>query len=244
MKIKIVEPVITEGFLEETREEVEKHISDEFKIDVEAVKYGTATIESSYDRYLCAPNIIKIVEETAKDDYDGVYINCFDDPGLEGAREVADIPVVGPGHASIFIASEIAQKFTILTPVKSSLPRDEEKVKKEGLLDNLASIRSIDLSVLELEDKEKMTDALIDESKKAVVEDDAHAIVLGCTGMMGITDDLESSLHDLGHYIPVLHPVSTSLKYLKMLIELNIKQSEMTYMTPKEKERNLFERLE
>ncbi|MFW5952920.1 MAG: aspartate/glutamate racemase family protein [Candidatus Natronoplasma sp.] len=244
MKIKIVEPVTTESFLEETKKEVKKHISEDFKVDVEAIKYGTGSIESSYDESLCAPNIIKIVEESNNDDYDGVYINCFGDPGFEGAREVADIPVVSPGHASIFIASEIAQKFTILTPVKSSLPRDEEKVRKEGLLDNLASIRSIDLPVLELEDKEKMTEALIDESKKAVVEDDAHAIVLGCTGMMGITDDLESALHDLGHYIPVVHPLPTSLKYLKMLIELNIKQSEMTYMTPKDKERNLFERLE
>ena len=241
MKIKIVEPVITEEFVEETEKEVTKYISPDTEIDVEGIKYGTASIETSYDEYLCAPNILKIVEEAEKDGFDGAYINCFGDPGLEGAREVVDIPVVGAGHTSIFIAAELAHKFSILTILESSVPRDEEKVIKEGMSEKLASVRSIDIPVLDLEDRSKLVNGLIEESKKAIKEDGAHAIVLGCTGMIDLNDKIEKGLSDLGYYIPVIHPVPTSLKYLEMIIQLNLLQSKRTYMNPTEKRRNLLE---
>lgn len=243
MKIKIIEPVITEEFVEETEKEVEKFLSSDTEIDVEGIKYGTASIETSYDEYFCAPNILKIVEEAEKDGFDGIYINCFGDPGFEGAREVVDIPVVSAGHTSIFIAAELSHKFSILTILESSVPRDEEKVIKEGLSEKLASVRSIDIPVLDLEDRSKLTKALVKESKKAINEDGAHAIVLGCTGMVGLGDEIEKGLSDLGYYIPVVHPVPTSIKYLEMVINLNLLQSKRTYMNPTEKRRNLMERI-
>lgn len=244
MKIKIVEPVITEEFVGETEQEVKKYVSKDTQFDVERIRYGTASIETSYDEYLCAPNIIKIVEEAERDGFDGAYINCFGDPGLEGAREVVDIPVVGAGHTSIFIAGELCHRFSIITPVESSAPRDEDKVQVEGLSTKLASVRSVEIPVLELEDRERLTGALIEASKKAVEEDGAHGIVLGCTGMINLTEKMDEGMKDLGYYIPIIHPVPTSIRYLEMLIKLGLTQSEKTYMKPTEKKRNIMELFE
>ncbi|MFW6142041.1 MAG: aspartate/glutamate racemase family protein [Candidatus Saliniplasma sp.] len=244
MRIKIVEPVITKEFVSETEREVKKYISKDTDFDVERIKYGTASIESSYDEYLCAPNIIKIIQEAEEDAFHGAYINCFGDPGLEGAREVVDMPVVGAGHTSIFIAAELCHRFSIITPVDSSSSRDEAKVELEGLSSKVASVRSVDITVLDMENKEKLNEALIHTSKRAVLEDGAHGIVLGCTGMVGLSGKIDRELKNLGYYIPIIHPVPTSIRYLEMLINLGLTQSEKTYMKPTAKERNILELFE
>jgi len=244
MKIKIVEPVINEEFVKETEKEVKKHVSEKTKFDVEMIKYGTVSIESSYDETLCAPNIIKLIEKAEKDGFDGAFINCFSDPGLEGAREAVDIPVVGAGHASIFFGAELCHRFSIITPVESSIHKDEITLLAEGMESKLASVRSVDISVVDLEDKEKMTEALIKESERAVKEDGAHGILLGCTGMIGLQDDIEHKMQDLGYYIPVIHPVPTSIKYLELLINMGLSQSKRTYMKPAKKKRNIMKLFE
>jgi len=112
-----------------------------------------------------------------------------------------------------------------------------------GLAGKLASVRAVNIPVLDLTDLKKLTDALVDESIKAIEEDGAHAIVLGCTGMMGVADNLSETLKKKGYEVPVICPVDVAVKYLEMLIALDLKQSKKTYMPPPDKERNILGRL-
>lgn len=243
MKIKIILPVTTRDFIEPTREEVEKFASADTEIDVECLEYGTASIESSYDEMLVAPGIIKVAEKAQSEGFDGVITDCMCDPALDALREKLDIPVVGPCRASLLYAADLAHRFSIITVLENVLAILENKVMEVGLGSKLASARSINIPVLELTDAKKLTSALVDESIKAIEEDGAHAIILGCTGMLGVADDLLDALRKKGYEIPVIYPVAVSVKYLETLISLNLTQSKKTYMPPPEKERNILERL-
>lgn len=243
MKIKVIVPVISEEFVEPTKREAEKYSSDTTEIDVEKLKYGTASIEAYYDEMLVAPDILRIVKEAEEDGFDGVFIDCFGDPALDAARELVEIPVVGPGSASMHIAAEIAHRFSVVSVLENILPLLEDMAVKTGVGDKLASARSVDIPVLELEDEQKLINALTDESKKAIEEDGAHAIVLGCTGMMGVSEIIEENLKKEGYDVPVIYPVALAIRYLEFLNSLDLAQSKRTYMKPPEKERNLYKNL-
>ncbi len=243
MKIKVIVPVTTKEFVAPTREEVEKFASKGTEIDVEAIEYGTASIESSYDEMLVAPGIIKVAEKAQSDGFDGVITDCMCDPALDALREKLDIPVVGPGSISMLCAADLAHRFSIVTVLENALTVFENKVMEVGLGSKLASVRFINIPVLDLTDVKKLTSALVDESIKAIAEDGAHAIVLGCTGMLGVADDLSDALKKKGYGVPVIYPVAVAVKYLEMLIALGLKQSKKTYMPPPDKERNILGRL-
>lgn len=243
MKIKVIVPVTTKEFVAPTREEVEKFASKGTEIDVEAIEYGTASIESSYDEMLVAPGIIKVAEKAQSDGFDGVITDCMCDPALDALREKLDIPVVGPGSISMLCAADLAHRFSIVTVLENVVTILENRVMEVGLGSKLASVRFINIPVLDLTDVKKLTSALVDESIKAIAEDGAHAIVLGCTGMLGVADDLSDTLKKKGYGVPVIYPVAVAVKYLEMLIALGLKQSKKTYMPPPDKERNILGRL-
>ena len=241
MKIKIIVPITTKEFEEATRKEVVKFASPGTEISVEALQYGTASIESSYDEILNAPGIIKVAEKAQTEGFDGIFIDCMGDPALDAVREKLEIPVVGPGRASMIYAADLAHRFSVVIVLESVVVLVENIVSILGLRDKLASVRYVNIPVLALTDIKKLTGTLIEESLRAVKEDGAHAIILGCTGMLGVADDLSQALKANGYDIPVIYPVSVSIKYLETLISLKLKQSKKTYLTPPEKERNIWE---
>ena len=240
MKIKFIIPITTKIFEIEAKEEAMKFISKDTEIDVECIEYGTTSIESVYDVYLCAPGIIKIAETAQSEGFDGVFISCMMDPALHAVREMLDIPVVGACRPSMMYAGDLAHKFSVVTVLKN-IQFSLENIAREICLDSkLVSVRSVNIPVLDLSNKEKLINALIEESKKAINEDGAHAIILGCTGMTGVNEILSKSLLLEGYKIPIIYPLSIGLKYLETLIFLKLSQSKMTYMYPPEKERNIW----
>jgi allantoin racemase len=243
MKIKVIVPVTTKSFVEPTRKEVEKFASKGTEVDAECIEYGAASIESSYDEMLVAPGIIKVGEKAQSDGFNGIITDCMCDPALDALREKLDIPVVGPCRASLLYAADLAHRFSIVTVLENIRAIIENKVMEAGLGGKLASVRSINMPVLDLTNVKKLTDALVGESVKAIEDDGAHAIILGCTGMLGVEADLQDALKKKGYEVPVIYPVAIAVKYLETLILLKLKQSKRTYMPPPDKERNVWERL-
>lgn len=245
MKVKVIVPVTTERFVEPTKKEVERFISKETDIDIDHLKYGTESIEASYDEILCAPDILRIVREAESDGYDGIFIDCMGDPALDAARELVDIPVVGPARTSMLYAADLSHKFSIVTILENVVPIEENLAMLAGVRDKLASVKSVDIAVLELEEEhEKLVKALAKEALKAIREDGAHSIILGCTGMMGVAEGLKNSLAAKGYEVPVIYPVAVGIKHLEGLISLEISHSKITYMHPPEKERNVLEKIQ
>lgn len=241
MKIKVVVPVTTKEFEIETKEEIKSLGFDISKIDVEGIKYGTASIESRYDELLCTPGIIKLCEKAQVEGYEGIFISCMFDPAVEAAREKLDIPVVGPCRTSMLLAADLAEKFSVVTVTESSIPLFYDIAKCVEIESKLASIRSVDIPVLELANKKKLGEALIKESIDAIEGDGAHCIILGCTGMLGVDQALREGLSKKGYNVPVIYPVSVSIRYLEMLISLGLTHSKKTYMYPSNKERNIWD---
>ncbi|NLS44660.1 MAG: hydrogenase expression protein HupH [Firmicutes bacterium] len=243
MKLKVIVPITSKVFEDETKEEIKTMAGPGVVLDAEGIQYGTASIESIYDELLCAPGIIKVGEKAQSEGFDGIFVSCMGDPAVEALREKLDIPVVGPCRTSMIFAADLASTFSVVTVLENVKYLIASIAHQLSLSRKLASVRSVDIPVLDLADKEKLVTSLINESLRAVREDGAHAIILGCTGMMGVSELLSEGLKAEGCDVPVIYPVPVAIKYLELLVSLGLNQSQMTYMTPTKKERNIWDKL-
>jgi allantoin racemase len=175
--------------------------------------------------------------EAQKDGVDAVISNCMDDPGVEAAREWVSIPVIGPAETSMHIATMLGHRFSIIGVLEADERPFHDHARKAGLADRLASVRAINIPVLELEDRAEAVRALVEQSVKAVQEDGAHVIIFGCTGMAGMAQEVEEGLKRAGITdVPVIDPAKLAFKIAEALADMGLSHSKRTYPTPPEKE--------
>jgi allantoin racemase len=245
MKLKVVVPTTTPMHVDITVAEVARLQSETLQIDVEGLRYGTASIESAYDEALNLPNILEVCQRAEADGFDGLLIDCMGDPGVHAAREALRIPVAGPAQASMLYAASLAERFSVVTVIDNVKPLFHDLAKVYGYEDQVASVRVIDLPVLALVDLETMVERLIQQSVAAVTQDGAQAIILGCTGMLGVADRIAAAVcEQTGASIPVIDPVPATIAYLISLVTLRLSQSKRAYPPPPPKERNMLELLQ
>jgi len=83
----------------------------------------------------------------------------------------------------------------------------------------MASVRALDLTVTETESNPELTKArILEVARKAVEEDGAEVIVLGCAGMTGYANDVEEQLG-----VVVLDPTTVTLKVCEGLIDAGLR---------------------
>ena len=191
---------------------------------------GPESIESFYDEYLAIPGILEqILLDT---DSDAFILACWGDPGLEAAREITRRPVIGIAEASLYVANMLAAKWSVVTTLHRVRDMVEKTVKKTGLTARCASVRTTRLSVLDTEqDRSATLDVLLDASQRAIQEDGAEAICLGCAGMSGLGQQLEEQLG-----VPVVDAVAAAVKMAESLVGLGKTTSkQLTYRPPEQK---------
>jgi allantoin racemase len=200
---------------------------------------GPASIESAFDEALAVPPTLAEIATAAKTGADAIVINCMGDPGLQAARELVSVPVLGPAETSMHIAAMLGHRFSILTVLDQLVYIDEQKAAGYGVRDRLASVRSVGIPVLELEGSEDhLVAALTEQGLRAVHDDGAHILILGCTGMIGTASRLSAALAAHGvPDIPVIDPVPVTVHVAAALVRADLTHSKRTYPDPPAKER-------
>jgi allantoin racemase len=148
--------------------------------------------------------------------YDAVVIGCFYDVGLREAREVSGRAVVtAPCQSSLAIASQLGNAFSILVGRRKWMPKMRENVRTYGQEHHLASMRPLDLGVLDLQENRQQTcDRLLVEGRKCVEQDGAEVLILGCTAEYGFHQEMQEALG-----VPVIDAVMAPFKLAELLAE-------------------------
>ena len=233
MKIKIINPNTTLEMTESIRKMAESVCDSDTELLVVSPETGPASIEGYVDEYMAALGVVDEVIKGDKENCDAYIIACFGDPGLQAAREATDKPVLGIAESAMSVAKVIAPYFSILSVLDRSVKVTDDLVGAYGCKEFCRSIRSTGLDVLEFgKNPEKGLEALIEQGKKAINEDGAECILLGCAGFI---DFVEAMNKELG--VPVLDGVSPAVKLAEAFVKLGIKTSKMnTYKYPEKKD--------
>jgi allantoin racemase len=163
---------------------------------------------------------------------DAFVIACFDDTGLEAARCATEAPVIGIGEAAFHMAGLVAEKFSVVTTLSRSIVPIERNLSKYGLIARCARVRAAEVPVLALEDEGSPARERIEaEIARALDEDGAEAIVLGCAGMADLARALAEKFA-----VPVLDGVACAVALAESAVRLGLRTSKRnTYAAPRTK---------
>ena len=154
-------------------------------------------------------DIARVAQDADNTGVGAMVIGCFYDPALEDCREICqNTIVVGPCQASMQVASNVANKFSVIVGQVKWIEQMTERAHRYGFKDYLTSMRSIDIAANALQcDTEYTTKRIIEEGRKAMEEDHAEALILGCTCNFGLYEKVQDILG-----IPVIDPLIAVVK--------------------------------
>lgn len=186
-------------------------------VDILSLPPGCHPRHLRYHAYeaLVMADIVAAVYRHA-DDYNAFVIGCFYDLALREAREVSGKAIVtAPCQSSIAIASHLGNTFSVLTGAGKAIPKMRENIRAYGFEHRLASMRALDMGALEFQTQADRTMAVMRrEGRRAVEEDGAEVIVLGCSAEIGFHQALQAELG-----IPVIDAALAPFKYAEFLAE-------------------------
>jgi allantoin racemase len=217
MRILWINPIGTDMFDADTLRILNETKRADTQVDVVSLPAGRPR-HLEYHAYegLVVGDIVRLAMQAA-DRYDALVIGCFYDVGLREAREVSGRAIVtAPCQSATAIASNLGNTFSVLVGRRKWIPKMRENVHAYGHGARLVSMRPLDLGVHDFQvDRDRTCQRLLDEGRKAVEEDGAEVLILGCTAEYGFHDTMR---RELG--VPVVDAVVAPFKYAEFLAEL------------------------
>lgn len=215
MRIHVINPNTTAAMTATIARAAEQAAAAGTTINAVTSSTGPVSIEGYFDEALSLPGLLMEVRRGEVAGADAHVIACFDDTGLDAARQIATGPVIGIGEAAYHAAALVASRFTVVTTLARSIPALEHNLMKYGF-ERRANVRAAEVPVLALEDEKSDARVRIDfEIARALAEDRAEAVVLGCAGMAKLARDLS-----VQHRCPVIDGVGAAVKLAEMLVAL------------------------
>jgi allantoin racemase len=231
MKILVVNVNTTESMTQAIAEQARSVAAPGTEIVGLTPFVGAESVEGNYESYLAAVAVMDRV--LAYDEpYDAVIQAGFGEHGREGLQELLEVPVVDITEAAAHVAYLLGHRFSVVTTLDRAVPLIEERLLVAGLHTHCASVRASGIPVLELEETpDRAVSAITEEAKRAIEEDRAEVIVLGCGGMAG----LDQAIRDATS-APVVDGVAAAVKLAESLVSLGLSTSKVrTYAPPRPK---------
>lgn len=230
-------PVTAEGIITpEMTEDMTKFLMDTTQVIHKQIPEGSVTIECEYDEVYSAPHVVSLaVEEAEAREIDGVFSNCFGDPGVRAIREKLKVPVFGGFEPAIYLGLGLGDTLGIVTVLKNVVPMINGAIVRAGLERRVTSVRTLDMPVIELQDRNKLMANLYTECRKAIEEDGVSVLIMGCTGIIGVTDEMTGRLRADGYDVPVLEAAQCAMTLTELYARMGLYQSRQTYREPPKK---------
>src|SRR5262245_1470837 len=158
---------------------------------------------------LMTRGIIRATRAAAREGFDALAIGCFYDTALHDAREISEgMVVTAPCVASCEIAASLSNRFGIIVGRRKWVHQMHSTVREHGHEHRLSGFYHVELGVNDCQKDHAETERrLVEAGRKAVEEDFAEALILGCTLEVGFYKDVEKRLG-----VPVIDPSIAALK--------------------------------
>jgi len=153
--------------------------------------------------------IVRSARAAAKEGFDAFVIGCFYDTGLHDAREVSgEMIVTAPCISACEIAASLSNRFGIIVGRRKWVAQMQATVHEYGYGAKLSGFYHVELGVTDFQkDHEETERRLLEAGRRAVEEDYAECLILGCTLEIGFHKKLEDKLG-----VPVIDPSIAALK--------------------------------
>jgi allantoin racemase len=155
-----------------------------------------------------------------RDGYDAVVIAAFGDPGLDAARELLSIPVVGLSEAALLTSCMLGRKFGIVSFSSTLGPWFRDCVESHGLSGRLACIELLDGSFRDIADVQHEKEAeLVRLCNEAILKGADVAILAGAP-LSGLAEKVADRVA-----IPLVDGMAAAVRQAEVLAGLRFRKA-------------------
>ena len=198
--------------------------------DFRPVVAGPTSFQSPHDWLLLDVAILEAGLSAEADGFDAVVIDTASDSGVDALRSMLDIPVIGPGRASLLFALTLGKSFGVLAQWEPALGRLRKSLDEWGLAAYCAGVEHFDTEpdfAGLIGDKRAEVLPKMEAACLRLVDAGADVICLGSTTMHEAHGYLAERLS-----VPVVNPGPLSYKLVELLLAAGLSQSRPAYPRP------------
>jgi allantoin racemase len=226
MRILMLNPNTSESMTAEIAAAARAAAAPGTEIVAAKPRFGAAAIDSASESYLSAVGVMDVVATmvAAGDfDFDAVILAGFGEHGKDALQEMLSVPVLDIAECAAHVAHLIGRRFSVLTTLARSIPAIQDRLMLAGLTARCASVRACGLGTAEVDaDPAGAVQAIVDEAARAIAEDGADVICLGCAGMAGVTEAISTKLG-----VPAVDGVGAAVALGQALVGLGLTTSKV-----------------
>jgi allantoin racemase len=173
-------------------------------------------------KHLAEEAVLRSVVEADRAGFDAFVIGCCYDPGLTQARELTDMPVVGPLEASIGLARPFGHRFAVVTDHAKALPQIADTVRLYGAEPNCTSVRAIDWFIDDMiQDPAAVAADALAKCEEVMDRDGAETVILGCTIIAACYEQQALAAGPDAPLSSIINPNLMALKVAEVLGDLH-----------------------
>ncbi|MBI3199288.1 MAG: Asp/Glu/hydantoin racemase [Rhodospirillales bacterium] len=165
--------------------------------------------------------------------FDAAIVAAFGDPGLGGARELFDFPVVGMAEAAMLMACTLGRRFAIVSFAKALEPWFAEIVEWHGLSGRCTAIQMLDSAFTSINDvAEEKEQLLVDLANRVVTHNGADVVILAGAPLAGLANKIRERVP-----VPLVDGIQAAVTMAEGLVRLNPRKATAgTYRRPAAKD--------
>ena len=188
---------------------------------------GNQSMLNGLDHMMEVPALIRKILWAQENGYDAVIQSNTFDPGVDGGRLVARIPVIGPFRTTVHAAAVLADRIGITVPLSSHVPYTWRLLRTMGMDHMISDIRPIETYGPNMNAQRAEITAHTIEVIKGLVKDTGAEIVIPLGGAIipYVVDPLDLQR---GAGVQVLNTKAISIRFAETCIALNLAQSPLT----------------
>ena len=213
--------------------------------------YGDWPVETREEFAYAAASRLGDVRDACKSgQYNAIVLLGGGEPGYLEAREICHgygIACTANGHSQMLIAAMLGARFSVIDIAGVHNVYYRDLIYTHRMQNRCGSIRNIGLRLprpgadLELHmsaecekalkgERSVAVDNAVEQAELAIVEDGAEVITLGCSGVFWLQPFIRKGLEERGWDVPVLEGYSASIEHAKLLVNLGLTASGITFM--------------
>jgi allantoin racemase len=224
MRILVINPNTTIAVTESIVAEARRSAPPQVEITGVTARFGSPFIRTPEDSDTARKAVLELVSRLAPG-FDAVVIAAFSDPGLEEARAMSPVPVVGIAESAMLTALMCGGRFAIVTLGPALRPILENAARGLGCADKLTGIHILDTGS---DAGEAVTtvqrdhgDALARLCGKAAASEGVRSIILGGGPLAGLAHRIRARVP-----VPLLDGTACAINHAATLARLGVRMPE------------------
>jgi allantoin racemase len=229
MKIMVVMGEYPPEEAERRRQATRRCASPGTEIDFSVIR-GTffARVSSQAAALTAAPLVGEAAKKAEAEGFQAVVPFGTLDVGVELARNLVRIPVVGAGQSVLHLGAQLSDRLGVITYENKSHPFVRLNMRAWGVDHFVVSMRSINVPLPDsTKQSEAMRERFLEVAWRSVDEDGAEIIVPMGVTMVPVHYSPAEFSAELG--VPVLDALATSIQTAEMMVRMGAAHSVKTY---------------